>query len=171
MLISGIPIISKLWLGVTNIDFIIFSEVLVIGWMFNMLCAPAYFSNLGLGYLKPNLIQHLLYLIINIIVLLLSKITNFYFFIYLSLGISFVIGSIYLILAYHNKNSIKWSELNFKIINLILIFLIGFLICNMIIYFNLNIYSSLMISLLLIGLIIYYVMKDENLLKIFKNVN
>ncbi len=49
--------ICLLWLGHYQIIFIQFALLLNLGWFANTLIGPAYFSNLGSGKLKPNMIS------------------------------------------------------------------------------------------------------------------
>jgi O-antigen/teichoic acid export membrane protein len=60
--ILGISIyaISGLWLGSHDEVFINFSLILIVGWFFNTLITPAYFSNLGSAHLKPNIMAHII---------------------------------------------------------------------------------------------------------------
>jgi O-antigen/teichoic acid export membrane protein len=49
------PFISLIWLGHSERIFIMFLIVLPIGWLVNLLSAPAYLLGVGVGYLKWNL--------------------------------------------------------------------------------------------------------------------
>ena len=49
------PIISLIWLGRTERVFIIFLIVFPIGWLVNLIAAPAYLLGVGVGYLRWNL--------------------------------------------------------------------------------------------------------------------
>ncbi len=54
----SITTISMLWLGHYQAMFIRFSLLLIMGWFVNTLIGPAYFSNLGSGKLRDNVISH-----------------------------------------------------------------------------------------------------------------
>ncbi len=54
----GLTAISLLWIGRYEYTFVLFAVVLNAGWFINTLVVPAYFSNLGLGSLRANVISH-----------------------------------------------------------------------------------------------------------------
>lgn len=54
----SITTISMLWLGHYQAMFIQFALLLIMGWFVNTLIGPAYFSNLGSGRLRDNVISH-----------------------------------------------------------------------------------------------------------------
>ena len=50
------PIISKLWIGNYEKDFVLFVTILAVGWFFSTLSVPAYFANMGTGDIRWNLL-------------------------------------------------------------------------------------------------------------------
>jgi O-antigen/teichoic acid export membrane protein len=50
------PVVSRFWLGTPQIEFIAYATLLAIGWLCNTISGPAYFSNLGTGYLRWNIV-------------------------------------------------------------------------------------------------------------------
>jgi O-antigen/teichoic acid export membrane protein len=56
----SITTISLLWLGHYQATFIQFALLLNLGWFANTLIGPAYFSNLGSGKLRANMISHII---------------------------------------------------------------------------------------------------------------
>jgi O-antigen/teichoic acid export membrane protein len=55
-----ITAISMLWLGHYQTTFVQFALLLNLGWFANTLIGPAYFSNLGSGKLRTNMISHII---------------------------------------------------------------------------------------------------------------
>lgn len=53
------PIISELWIGHYETVFVLFTTLLTIGWFLNTLAGPAYFTYLGVGELRWNVIGHI----------------------------------------------------------------------------------------------------------------
>ena len=51
-LLPLLPTISKLWIGRLEPLFLFFSVVLVLGWFANVMATPAYFANLGGGWIS-----------------------------------------------------------------------------------------------------------------------
>jgi len=58
LIILCIPIISELWIGHYERVFVVFGMLLAAGWFFNILSTPAYFTYLGTGELRWNVISH-----------------------------------------------------------------------------------------------------------------
>lgn len=63
-----ITTISMLWLGHYQATFIQFALLLNLGWFANTLIGPAYFSNLGSGKLRANMISHVIMGLCSLIV-------------------------------------------------------------------------------------------------------
>ena len=59
------PIVSRLWIGYYEPQFVIFSHLLFLGWFLNILSNPAYFANLGIGKLRWNVAGHLVIGVLN----------------------------------------------------------------------------------------------------------
>jgi len=66
LIILCIPIISELWIGHYERMFVVFGSLLTAGWFFNILSTPAYFTNLGTGELRWNVISHITIALLNI---------------------------------------------------------------------------------------------------------
>ncbi len=65
MMIS-LPLVSYLWLGYIEDQFVFFGSILAIGWGLNTLTAPAYFVNLGTGDLRWNTYALIAIAILNV---------------------------------------------------------------------------------------------------------
>lgn len=105
----SLPMISILWIGHIENQFLLFGMLLCVGWGLNTLIAPAYFINLGTGDLKWNSIAHVLMAIINVLLgLLLGSIYG---------GLGVVIGAMtalvfasgFVILALHRQYQISFG--------------------------------------------------------------
>jgi O-antigen/teichoic acid export membrane protein len=98
-----LPMISVLWVGYTEPQFILYGVVLLVGWGLNTLSGPAYFINLGTGDLKWNSISHVLMAIMNVLLGLLLG------FIYGGIGVAIgsmtalVIASGFIMYALHKR--------------------------------------------------------------------
>lgn len=105
------PIISDLWIGHYENVFVIFVILLSVGWLLNTLNAPAYFTYLGIGQLRWNLIS-------SIIIGLLNAGLGFLFGVYFyGIGVvvawvfSLALGSSIVYLSYHIKYEVPLIEL------------------------------------------------------------
>jgi O-antigen/teichoic acid export membrane protein len=58
VIIAAGPLVSVLWLGKLENQFVIFLVMLSLGWFINTLAVPAYFANLGLNNMGPNVRGH-----------------------------------------------------------------------------------------------------------------
>jgi O-antigen/teichoic acid export membrane protein len=58
-IIAAGPLVSLLWIGHLEIQFLLFLATLSLGWFANTLAIPAYFANLGIAHLGPNVRGHL----------------------------------------------------------------------------------------------------------------
>jgi O-antigen/teichoic acid export membrane protein len=66
--VAIVPLISEVWLGRYEGMFVAFAGLLAVGWSINIAAAPAYFSAIGAGTMRANLIGHLVIGIVNVIV-------------------------------------------------------------------------------------------------------
>lgn len=104
------PIISIAWIGHYEKPFVFFSLLLSIGWFFNMLNVPAYFSNLGTGKLRGNLIGTVLIALLNPVLCFLFG--SFYGGYGVAVGwmVSLVAGSLLIVVFYHKDNNISFKS-------------------------------------------------------------
>lgn len=63
--IAVTPLVSRLWIGSYAPLFILFANLIFIGWFLNMLSNPAYFAYLGIGKLRWNIVGHSLIGLLN----------------------------------------------------------------------------------------------------------
>jgi O-antigen/teichoic acid export membrane protein len=149
-------IISILLLGESDESFICVLIVTTIGWLINSLNISAYIVNLGTGNLKWNVISHL---IIGVLNLLFCFSVGYFFrnglYIIFSWILALIIGSILIVLEYHNRNKISlniiFSRVFFK--------LFGFLTLLSLLSYFVNINVNNFFSLLIIQgilILVYY---------------
>ncbi|MEW5807007.1 MAG: oligosaccharide flippase family protein [Acidobacteriota bacterium] len=67
MIMALTPLISLIWIGHYETLFVLFSLLLAIGLFINTLSVPAYFSYLGIGDLKWNVLGHIAMVLLNAI--------------------------------------------------------------------------------------------------------
>ena len=63
----ALPLISILWIGYIESQFLLFGALLTAGWGLNSLSGIAYFLNIGTGALKWNSIAHVLMALLNVL--------------------------------------------------------------------------------------------------------
>jgi O-antigen/teichoic acid export membrane protein len=65
------PLVSRVWVGHLETQFLLFLGMLCIGWFVNTLAVPAYFTNLGIAHLGPNVLGHLVTMLGMVVVAVL----------------------------------------------------------------------------------------------------
>lgn len=122
------PLISVIWIGQLNNDFIYCMIFLSVAVFINILNSSAYFASIAHGDLSVLVKSHLLMSALNI---LLSSCFGYFCggkIIVITSSISLIISSLYLVVYYHIKNEIKKSLLITRK-NLLLLILSVILIC------------------------------------------
>lgn len=105
-LIVGSPLIAKIWIGHPETDFVISAALLSFGWLVNTVAVPSYFAWLGTGKMKWNVYSHLMTAVLNILLgITLGAIYGGYGVI-TGWMLSLIAGSLYILLKYHNENSL-----------------------------------------------------------------
>lgn len=105
------PIISELWIGHYQSQFVTFAMLLAAGCFLNTLAAPAYFVNMGIGDLRWNTVAHITIGVLNLAAgFVLGK-----FFggtgVVVGWVSSLAVGSLMITVAYHLKHRISFKEL------------------------------------------------------------
>jgi O-antigen/teichoic acid export membrane protein len=106
----GIPSISFLWIGNYQPMFVQFSLLLILGWCVNTLIGPAFFSNLGTGNLRKNVISQTIIGVGGFFGGLLLG--------YVAGGVGVVLGSIlgliagsfFLLITYIRRSGLIWTQ-------------------------------------------------------------
>ncbi|MBP6007902.1 MAG: oligosaccharide flippase family protein [Rhodoferax sp.] len=163
-ILSALPVISDLWIGRRESQFLLFGSLLVVGWGFNTLTGPAYFFNLGTGDLKWNSIAHVVMAIMNVFLgfLLGSMLDGLG--VAISAAAALIIGSSFVIFAQHKKYKILWrniipaEHLTLIIIIILYIVLLSFFKSMQLINTNLFIVNaiSFCIYLIIVGAVMWF---------------
>lgn len=110
-IIAMIPVISRMWIGYYESSFVAFSILLSFGWFINTLVTPAYFTDLGIGKLTWNTRGHLIMAISNV---MLGLVLGYIFGgrgVVIAWVLSLVAGSITILLSFHRRNNIQFSDM------------------------------------------------------------
>ncbi|MFC2141474.1 lipopolysaccharide biosynthesis protein [Acidobacteriota bacterium] len=111
ILIVGIPLISELWIGRYERQFVVFGMILAIGWFINALGGPAYFAYLGIGRLRWNVISHVVIAMLNAgLGFIFGKLYGG-FGVVLAWALSLILGGIIIYSSYHISYKIPFTEL------------------------------------------------------------
>ncbi len=111
LIIVSLPIISEIWIGHYERVFIAFAILLAIGAFLNTLAGPAYFSYLGTGELKWNVLSHISIGILNAGLGFVLGILFGGTGVVIAWVSALSLGSSAIYLSYHIKNKISLSEL------------------------------------------------------------
>lgn len=105
------PMISGLWIGAYEPQFVWASWLLAGGWFVNVLAAPAYFTNLGTGELRWNVIAHLAMLMfIAMVGTALGALVGAYGVI-VAMTASLAVGGAIILLSYHHHHNHSLCDL------------------------------------------------------------
>ena len=105
------PVISVLWLGSLQNDFVIFSIILAIANAVNVFSGPAYFSNLGEGELLLNAIAHVVMAVANCVLGLVLGYLFGAFGVVTANGLAIVLGSVLVVWAFHSRKQVAVGKL------------------------------------------------------------
>jgi len=151
MIILLLPSISMSWIGYIDNHFIIFSLLIILGIVINIMTIPAYFFFYSTGQVKINLQSHVLSAFFNI--LLCYTFGNFFndYGIVTAWSVSSIIGSFYLIVKFHMVQNINFSIFKSTISNILLWYIIGCIF--MMVNFYYYSYVLIIFSFVLLGFI------------------
>lgn len=176
IVITFIPLISLIWIGKIEINFLISVYILSISAVINAMCGPSYFSCMGEGKLNILVITNIGMALLNVILgFILGNLLSG-LGVVLAWGLTFSIGSLFLILAYSDNIKINYWQIftkNDKFLIYINIFII--LISILLFSSNINFVSiqiKIIVSCFLILFSIPIILKNETLkyiLSILKN--
>ena len=105
------PIISNLWIGSYEKNFVLFVTVLALGWFFSTLSTPAYFANIGTGKLQWNINGQATIGVANIILGFLLGMTFGGAGVVVAWSTSLILGSSVIQLSYHITNRISLIQI------------------------------------------------------------
>ena len=107
------PFISLIWIGKIETFFVLSIYTLVIGWYLNTLSVPAYISNMGVGQLRHNIIQHIATASLNVIFGIIGGYFLQGYGVVSAWSLSLTISSVILIYLFHKKNQLNFQILRF----------------------------------------------------------
>lgn len=102
--------LALVWLGQIDSQFLLFAVLLNAGWFVNTLIGPAYFSNLGSGRLRNNVISHV---IMGLVAAVAGWLLGWAFGgtgVVLGMVLGLVSGSIYLLVSYLRQAGFEWTQ-------------------------------------------------------------
>ena len=135
LLIVFTPLVSLIWIGDINADFIFAMYVLTISSALNIMSGPAYFSCMGEGRLTIPVIVHVSMAIINLVLgFLLGQMFGGYGII-LAWCIALALGSIFLVFGYNKAIKINFRSVFAKNERLILAISAILISVSVILYF------------------------------------
>lgn len=104
----SITTISMLWLGHYQSTFIKFALLLNLGWFANTLIGPAYFSNLGSGKLRTNMISHAIMGLCSLIIGAVLGLNYGGVGVVIGTIIGLIAGSMFLLVSYIKQTGLHW---------------------------------------------------------------
>ena len=110
-IIAMTPVISHMWIGHYESSFVAFSILLSFGWFVNTLVTPAYFTDFGIGTLTWNTRGHLIMAISNVVLGLLLGYISGGRGVVIAWVLSLIGGSITILLSFHRRNKIPFTEM------------------------------------------------------------
>ncbi len=111
LVIMYAPVISQLWIGHYEQNFVTFALLLSIGWFFNVLAVPVYFISLGTGELRWNVISHGSTAVINAVGGLLLGRKFGASGVVVAWVVSLIVGSAIMTVCYHVRYEISLLKL------------------------------------------------------------
>ena len=153
-LVAMLPLISELWIGRLEPRFLLFAVMLSGGWFVNTLAVPAYFANLGLGRLAPNVLSHVVFMMAMVPLTVMGGILMGAFGSAAAWPLSLVLGACVMIGSFHRAEGIPISVVfctaNIKAMALGGVFaLFGFLTCFSV-FGAIGFYGAIAVSLVLL---------------------
>jgi O-antigen/teichoic acid export membrane protein len=108
------PLISLVWIGKVEPFFVLSIYTLIVGWYINTLSVPAYISNMGIGQLRQNIIQHIATASFNLAFGVIGGYFLAGYGVVSAWSLSLIISSGILIYLFHQKNHLSLSILRFE---------------------------------------------------------
>jgi O-antigen/teichoic acid export membrane protein len=104
-----ITTISMLWLGHYQAMFIQFALLLNLGWFVNTLIGPAYFSNLGSGMLRTNMISHIIMGLSSLFVGIVLGLNYSGVGVVIGTVFGLIAGSMFLLVSHIKQAELHWT--------------------------------------------------------------
>ncbi|TFG51387.1 MAG: hypothetical protein E4H37_07960 [Gemmatimonadales bacterium] len=106
-LIGLSPYVSRLWIGQYEQLFVTMAWLLLGGWFLNTLANPAYFSNLGIGRLRGNVVGLLITGVLNVVLGVVLGAAFGGTGVVLGFVVALLVGSFAIAWAYHREHGIR----------------------------------------------------------------
>lgn len=106
LIIAWSPVLSKIWIGQFNKQFVVYVVLLALAWGGSTLNIPAYFINNGTGRVTWNTLSHLLTGVLNV---LLGYMLGLFWGpggVVVGASISLLLGAVVVIYCFHNEQEI-----------------------------------------------------------------
>ena len=134
-LIIAAPLISLLWLGNFNFDFIFSVLILSVATFFNVMCGPAYFSSMGQGRLNILVLVHVGMAFANIVIGIILGLYAGGYGIIIAWAIALAGGSLVLIFNYNKTLKISILDVFQKEEFKLILVGLGIIIFNILFYY------------------------------------
>lgn len=162
-IIASVVPISKIWIGILNMDFVVITVFLACAYWCNIIISPSYFANMGKATLWDNVMGNIIIAVFNVLLCIILR--CFYGSYGVIAGWSFAlsIGSIYVIYRYHQKNMVSITNLlTKKDLIIILICILYCIFCLLFFHFKPDLNSWIMFGIdlfffFLVVLVVYYI--------------
>jgi hypothetical protein len=105
------PYVSRIWIGRYEQLFVTMAWLLLGGWFLNTLANPAYFSNLGIGRLRGNVVGLLITGVLNVILGIALGVMFGATGVVLGFVVALLVGSLSIAWAYHREHGIRTRAL------------------------------------------------------------
>ena len=165
LVLIATPLISLVWIGELNNDFVFAMFVLIIGMGFNIMNGPAYFSSLGEGRLGILVISHIAMATINFALGWLLGLLWGGYGVIAAWGLALIVSALFLINVYGRKKSLGMFSLfnqNEKLIIIITFFVV--ILCPFIfVSHQFSIWTKTIIPFVLMLSYVPILLKNENI--------
>lgn len=135
---ASLPLVSELWIGHYEANFVIFADILIVGWFVNTMSGSAFFANLGTGNLGWNSIGQLVVGATNVC---LGVVLGYLFGgtgVVGAWGIALAVGGVVVISAYHVCNDIPFGALLLKESSKLMLASVSGVVFCLLWYYNLH---------------------------------
>ncbi len=169
----ALPLISILWIGYLEFNFVVFGEILAIGWLLNTMSLPAYFFNLGAGNISWNMRLHVLMSTLNLLIGWLLGVVYGGYGVVIASMISLLMGNWILVYIIQKDLDIGANEIIPKKYRIMLFWMLFGFAASIMVHilansYNQSILMTSLISLLIYMCVIFFAMWFDPLVRPFK---
>ncbi len=161
--ISGFSwVVSIFWLNKVDNLFILALMSSNIGWFVNTMSAPAYYYYLGKGRLNANIVQHIFFALITVVLFMIVPVNADSSISFVIPAIALIVGSMYLVWVFSRSIKVSMTELIDHRLQLVT----GILILSAIIYLLVFSYLpglvySILFTAFVVSVMIFLVIKQK----------